>query len=161
MLCSVTVPYSFLRGYVCCDQEHLGIPNQVLCPNCNQKRDATKQLHIFRTPQILVLQLKRFNDFPNGKNTTDVNFPHQLQLPRTLLSEHHPPNTRPQHFSLYAVSNHIGGFGGGHYTTHSKQNKNQNVSPWRTFNDADSKPCQPDEVSGPTAYVLFYRKTPD
>lgn len=60
----------------------------------------------------------------------------------------------PPVYDLYAVSNHYGGLGGGHYTAFA-QVEGQG---WAHFNDSDASPEQPSNVQSPAAYLLFYRR---
>lgn len=54
-------------------------------------------------------------------------------------------------YELYAVSNHYGGLGGGHYTASAKVN-----GTWYKFDDSHTSRISPNDVRGPAAYVLFY-----
>jgi hypothetical protein len=66
-----------------------------------------------------------------------------------------PPPPEGTLYDLYAVSEHSGGMGGGHYTAHGI---NSRTGRWYSFNDswvsdADEKACKTS-----AAYVLFYRR---
>ena len=64
----------------------------------------------------------------------------------------------PPVYDLFAVSNHSGGLGGGHYTAYGK---NFNSGKWYMFNDSSTHEVSPEDVVTPQAYVLFYkRRTP-
>ena len=56
-------------------------------------------------------------------------------------------------YELYAVSNHYGGLGGGHYTAYAK-----NGGKWHEFNDSSTRPCSESSVGGSGAYILFYKR---
>ena len=59
-------------------------------------------------------------------------------------------------YDLYAVSNHFGGMGGGHYTAYAKNNIN---GKWYDFNDSFVSECSNlENVVTDAAYVLFYRR---
>ena len=58
-------------------------------------------------------------------------------------------------YDLFAVSNHYGGLGGGHYTAFCKVNE---ANQWYCFDDSHTKPVNPEDVVTPAAYVLFYRR---
>lgn len=56
-------------------------------------------------------------------------------------------------YELYAVSNHYGGLGGGHYTAYAKNN-----GKWYDFNDSSVRACNESHVGGSGAYILFYKR---
>lgn len=69
-------------------------------------------------PDIVVIHLKRFSYSRYLKNKLDtfVNFPiHNLDLSKYL-----PACGQSSVYELYAMSNHYGGFGGGHYSAYAK-----------------------------------------
>ena len=61
-------------------------------------------------------------------------------------------------YELYAVSNHYGGLGGGHYTAYC-QVEGQG---WCNFDDTSASTMDPAKLESPgareSAYVLFYRR---
>lgn len=58
-------------------------------------------------------------------------------------------------YDLYAVSNHFGGLGGGHYTAYCKLNEDDQ---WFCFDDSSAYPVRKEAVVSEAAYVLFYRR---
>jgi len=59
-------------------------------------------------------------------------------------------------YELYAVSNHSGGLGGGHYTAYAK---NKEDGRWYNFNDSFASEVQdPSRIVSCSAYVLFYKR---
>ena len=56
-------------------------------------------------------------------------------------------------YELYAVSNHYGGLGGGHYTAYAKNN-----GKWYEFNDSSVRAINGGSISGSGAYILFYKR---
>ena len=58
-------------------------------------------------------------------------------------------------YDLFAVSNHSGGLGGGHYTAYGK---NPKTGKWYMFNDSSTHEVAEDTVVTKQAYVLFYRR---
>lgn len=56
-------------------------------------------------------------------------------------------------YDLYAVSNHYGGLGGGHYTAFAK-----NGEKWYDFNDSSVRAVSEASIVGSGAYILFYRR---
>jgi len=57
-------------------------------------------------------------------------------------------------YDLYAVSNHYGSLGGGHYTAFCKQRDGQ----WFEFDDKRVTPVLDKTVVSSAAYLLFYKK---
>jgi ubiquitin C-terminal hydrolase len=58
-------------------------------------------------------------------------------------------------YDLYAICNHTGGFGGGHYFAHIKNANGK----WYSFNDSNIKELTNlNEIVTNKAYCLFYRK---
>lgn len=58
-------------------------------------------------------------------------------------------------YDLFAVSNHFGGLGAGHYTALCKLNED---GKWYTFDDSSTYEVSADRVMSEAAYVLFYRR---
>jgi ubiquitin carboxyl-terminal hydrolase 4/11/15 len=59
-------------------------------------------------------------------------------------------------YDLYAVDNHFGGLGGGHYTAFAK---NAEDGLWHNYDDSSvSLVAEPERVKTKAAYLLFYRR---
>ena len=58
-------------------------------------------------------------------------------------------------YDLYAVSNHFGGLGGGHYNAFAKQ---PGSDQWYCFDDSSVRQISEEQVCKASAYVLFYRR---
>lgn len=86
------------------------------CPSCKRPRQASKKLDLWRLPEILVVHLKRFSYSRIIKNKleTYVDFPVEDFDLSTYMS--HKDSHLCNRYTLYAISNHYGGMGGGHYT---------------------------------------------
>jgi hypothetical protein len=75
-----------------------------------------KKLDLWRLPEVLVIHLKRFSytQFIRNKLEPFVDFPtSDLDLTPYITDKSKQPKS---HFRLYAISNHYGNMGGGHYT---------------------------------------------
>lgn len=123
------------------------------CSNCKQHRQASKKFDLWRLPQVLVIHLKRFSytRYSRDKISTFVDFPFEgLDLsPFTVNPEH-----SSQKYDLFAISNHMGGLGGGHYTAYVK---NLYSGTWFTHDDSSVYPVKNiSEIKSSAAYVLFY-----
>jgi hypothetical protein len=58
-------------------------------------------------------------------------------------------------YDCYAVSNHFGGLGGGHYTAYALNDEGE----WSNFDDSRvTKNVDESEVVSSAAYVLYYRR---
>ncbi len=58
-------------------------------------------------------------------------------------------------YDLFAVSNHYGGLGGGHYTAYCRMPDNGR---WYCFDDSHVSEISTETVLSSAAYVLFYRR---
>ncbi|GKV28911.1 hypothetical protein SLEP1_g37898 [Rubroshorea leprosula] len=125
------------------------------CPQCKEQRQASKKLDLWRLPEVLVIHLKRFSYSRSMKHKleTFVNFPiHDLDLRNYVVDKR---SSRRQLYELYALINHYGSMGSGHYTAHIKlldENK------WYNFDDNHISLINDEDVKSSAAYVLFYRR---
>ncbi|KAL5766085.1 hypothetical protein ACOSP7_016702 [Xanthoceras sorbifolium] len=135
-------------------EEPLGPDDMWYCPGCKEHRQATKKLDLWMLPDILVFHLKRFSYSRYMKNKLDtfVNFPiHNLDLSKYMKSK----SGESYVYELYAISNHYGGLGGGHYTAYAKLiDENR----WYHFDDSHVSPVSEAEIKTSAAYVLFYKR---
>ncbi|OMP07659.1 Peptidase C19, ubiquitin carboxyl-terminal hydrolase 2 [Corchorus olitorius] len=125
------------------------------CPQCKEQRQASKKLDLWRLPEVLVIHLKRFSYSRSMKHKLEtlVNFPiHDFDLTNYVADKR---SSRSQLYELYALTNHFGGMGSGHYTAHIKL---LDENRWYNFDDSHISPINEDEVKSAAAYVLFYRR---
>ncbi|OJJ47293.1 hypothetical protein ASPZODRAFT_64832, partial [Penicilliopsis zonata CBS 506.65] len=126
------------------------------CPRCKEHRRASKKFELWKTPDILVMHLKRFSASRGFRDKIDVlvDFPVE-GLDMTGRVEN-PEEDKSLVYDLFAVDNHYGGLGGGHYTAFAKNFINDE---WYEYNDSHvSKVSDPQRVVTPAAYLLFYRR---
>lgn len=138
-------------------EEPLGPDDMWYCPRCKEHRQATKKLDLWRLPEILVFHLKRFSYSRYLKNKLDtfVNFPiHNLDLNKYVKCKDGSGQTHV--YELYAISNHYGGLGGGHYSAYAKL---VDENRWYHFDDSHVSPVSEGDIKTPAAYVLFYQRT--
>ncbi|KAL3817855.1 hypothetical protein ACJIZ3_003760 [Penstemon smallii] len=137
-------------------EEPLGPDDMWYCPRCKEHRQATKKLDLWRLPDVLVFHLKRFSYSRWLKNKLDtfVNFPiHNLDLSKYVKCKDVSESSHV--YELYAISNHYGGLGGGHYSAYCKLiDENR----WYHFDDAHVSPVNESEIKTSAAYVLFYQR---
>lgn len=86
------------------------------CPSCKKHCQALKKLDLWRLPEILVIHLKRFSysRFSKNKLETYVDFPIDNFELSPYIAQRNGQSCNS--YMLYAVSNHYGSMGGGHYT---------------------------------------------
>ena len=85
------------------------------CPRCKEHRRASKKFELWKSPDILVIHLKRFSAQGRFRDKLDVrvDFPIEgLDLSSRVAMQ----EEKSQIYDLFAVDNHYGGLGGGHYT---------------------------------------------
>ncbi|MCL7028140.1 hypothetical protein MKW94_026715 [Papaver nudicaule] len=147
--------YSCLEAFL--KDEPLGLEDMWYCPGCLKHRQASKKLDLWRLPEILIIHLKRFSysRFMKNKLETFVDFPiHDLDLSSYIAWKDGQSSYR---YVLYAVSNHYGSMGGGHYTAYAYHGGNQ----WFDFDDSHVSAVSEDKIKTSAAYVLFYRRVRD
>ncbi|XP_031743174.1 ubiquitin carboxyl-terminal hydrolase 8 isoform X2 [Cucumis sativus] len=144
--------YKCLEAFL--QEEPLGPEDMWYCPSCKKHCQASKKLDLWRLPEILVIHLKRFSysRFMKNKLEAYVDFPvDDLDLSMYVAYKNGQSCTR---YVLYAVSNHYGSMGGGHYTAFVHQGGDQ----WYNFDDSNVYPIGLDKIKSCAAYVLFYRR---
>lgn len=124
------------------------------CPNCKEHCQATKQIELWNTPDILIIHLKRFENQHSFSDKIDniVEFP-ITDLDMSLFSVYHDKENST--YDLFAVDNHYGGLGGGHYTAYVK---NFIDDKWYYFDDSRVNETIPERSIAGSAYLLFYRR---
>ncbi|CAN1277741.1 Ubiquitin carboxyl-terminal hydrolase 8 [Linum perenne] len=144
--------YKCLESFL--KEEPLGPEDMWYCPNCKKPRQATKKLDLWRLPEILVIHLKRFsyNRYLNEKLETYVDFPTDDLDLSTYIS--YNIDSRSCGYALFAISNHYGGMGSGHYTAFVDHGHDT----WYEFNDERVYPVSKESIRSSAAYVLFYRR---
>ncbi|TKA67109.1 hypothetical protein B0A49_11932 [Cryomyces minteri] len=134
--------------------EILSEENAWYCNRCKELRRASKTLEIWTVPDILVVHLKRFSANRGFRDKIDVlvDFPiNGLDLSdRVGLQE-----GKGMLYDLFAVDNHYGGLGGGHYTA-CAQNFFDKM--WYDYNDSHVSRITPEHAVASSAYLLFYRR---
>eukprot|EP00050_Salpingoeca_kvevrii_P000396 m.147519 g.147519 ORF g.147519 m.147519 type:complete len:890 (-) comp10104_c1_seq8:1707-4376(-) len=136
-------------------KERLSKENAWRCSGCKEEVLAQKQLALWRLPEILIIHLKRFSytSYYRDKISCFIDFPIQgLDLSAAVESEKHAGEYI---YDLYAVSNHMGGYGGGHYTAHCLSATD---GKWHLFDDSHVSSAEPHDAQTKSSYILFYRR---
>lgn len=140
-----------------CNPETLDDSNKYKCTKCEKLVNATRELCIWEPPTILIIQLVRFVPYSSGyrKNHTEVCYPLELNVyPYVSNIASRSSDSVNYNYELFAISNHFGEYGGGHYTAFGKDNQNN----WFEYNDASAVPILVQKaLSNQFAYVLFYK----
>ncbi|KAI0788771.1 hypothetical protein C8Q75DRAFT_767864 [Abortiporus biennis] len=155
-------------------EEKLGEDDLWYCPQCKKHQQATKRFDLWKVPDILVVHLKRFSsnrtlrdkidsfvDFPlTGLDLTDMVGERQIAqrlstagVDKQGLALH--DIDEPLLYDLYAVDEHLGGLGGGHYRAYAY---NHVTDKWYHFDDSYVTQSQPEAAVNANAYLLFYRR---
>lgn len=114
------------------------------------KESVFKYINFWNFPNILIIDLKRFDNYSKKINTL-VDFPiHNLDL-RKYVSGY---DKETYIYDLFGVTNHSGSCLGGHYTSFVK-NANNN---WYHFNDTHISQIDEKKLITNKAYCLFYIK---
>lgn len=137
--------------YDCLDlltqDETLDNENLYRCEKCGEQSNASRKEQIYKTADHLIVCFKRFSK-TGDKNIKPIHFPiENLDISKYTICQE---NTK---YVLYAVSNHVGGSGGGHYFSYIEVDGS-----WYEFNDIYVHAINRDKVLTNSAYVLFYKK---
>jgi len=113
--------------------------------------DIRKRILFWSLPNILTIDLKRFNN-KSQKNKINISFPlDNLDLSKYVIGY----KKNDYIYELYGVCNHSGSTMGGHYTSYVKNANGK----WYHYNDTNVSEIGINEsIVTPKAYMLFYRK---
>ncbi len=133
-------------------EEQLGEADPWYCPRCKKHQQATKKFDIWKVPDILVVHLKRFSNSRMLRDKIDVlvDFPiegldlesriEEKNVAKRLIEQGIPLEQlgvgsldEPALYDLFAVDEHMGGLGGGHYRAYAT---NQFDSKWYHYDDS-------------------------
>ncbi|XP_062171940.1 ubiquitin carboxyl-terminal hydrolase 8 isoform X3 [Alnus glutinosa] len=144
--------YKCLEAFL--QEEPLGPEDMWYCPSCKKHCQALKKLDLWRLPEILVIHLKRFSysRFSKNKLETYVDFPIDNFELSPYIAQRNGQSCNS--YMLYALSNHYGSMGGGHYTAFVHQGGDQ----WYELDDSHVYPISMEKIKSSAAYVLFYRR---
>ena len=136
-------------------EEKLKEGDEWFCPQCKKHVLANKKMELYYTPKILIICFKRFIKHYTywEKNDEDILFPiNNLDLNEFIIG----PDKDHSVYDLFAVSQHYGGTGFGHYTAVCK-----NFGNWYSYNDSSVHSTNSSDIVSNAAYVLFYRRRTD
>jgi len=135
-------------------KEELDEENKFTCETCKLGQICTKISRIYGYPQILIIQLKRFenkNARTTNKNSNRIKIDDKIKFE----TDESKSSTSIQ-YSIYAIINHSGTLSFGHYTAQCLGLKDNN---WYNLNDSrvflTRNPC---EFPSEDCYILFYKR---
>ncbi|QRW17479.1 ubiquitin carboxyl-terminal hydrolase [Rhizoctonia solani] len=136
-------------------EEQLGEEDLWYCPRCKKHQQATKRFELWSVPDILVVHLKRFSNARAMRDKIDalVEFP----ISGLDLSSRVGESGQSDEcvYDLFAVDEHMGGLGGGHYRAYAK---NLSDGEWYHFDDSYVSKSSAEDSVNANAYLLFYRR---
>jgi ubiquitin carboxyl-terminal hydrolase 4/11/15 len=141
-------------------EERLEKENSWYCPTCKKHQEAFKKMEIYRSPKVLIIQIKRFklketnsffsSSYQNKKNDCFIDYPvNTLDLGPFISGAKKDGNI----YELFAISQHYGSLSSGHYTALCK-----NRGKWYSFDDESVSRADEKQVVNKAAYLLFYRR---
>ena len=138
-----------------CKEEQLEEGDEWYCSKCKKHVLAKKKMEFFYLPKILIICFKRFvkDSYRWEKNEDEVDFPiNDMDMKDFVIG----PDKEHSKYDLFAVSQHYGSTGFGHYTAVCKNN-----GQWFSYNDSSCHETSENDALSSAAYVLFYRRQTD
>uniref|UniRef100_A0ACD5U4U3 Uncharacterized protein n=1 Tax=Avena sativa TaxID=4498 RepID=A0ACD5U4U3_AVESA len=123
-----------------------------ICDGCKSRVDMEKRLKVERAPEVLVIQLKRFENL--GSSISKIREMVKYQLELDLSPFMSSADTDPQNYDLYGVVEHLGDSSKGHYVCYIRSSETD----WYLFNDDKVMKLSEEGVLDSKAYLLFYVK---
>lgn len=122
------------------------------CENCKTKKTFNKIQSFSKSPNFLIIHLKRFYYKKGDIHKTDhlIDFP----LENLNITKYCLLNKRKVFYRLFAISCHEGNTDYGHYYTFATDNNNT----WFLFNDDNFEMYDQKKIVNNNAYLLFYVK---
>lgn len=127
--------------------------NKYKCDNCKKLVSAKKQMSILQAPNVLVIQLKRFEGIFGGKIDKAIAFEEVLVLSSYMCKASQDPHPE---YNLFASIVHSGfSPDSGHYYAYIKDAMNR----WYCCNDSFVSLSTLKEVLSEKVYILFFSRT--
>jgi ubiquitin C-terminal hydrolase len=138
--------------------ERLSAHDEWYCSKCAEHVRATKMLTLWKLPPLLIVHLKRFSY--GASLVSRQKLQHMVECPADgldlapfVLGGDGAAGT----YRLYAVINHVGGIGGGHYFAYGRGCDPANPDQWYELNDSSVTPHRGAPVTN-AAYILLYER---
>ncbi|CAH0482232.1 unnamed protein product [Peronospora belbahrii] len=157
-------------------EESISLDDHWVCERCGVPREGTRLSAIWRLPDLVMIQLKRFQYLENQhkrKVRALVDFPLKgLDFSKWMSNQDEAESSV---YDLYAVANHVGGLTRGHYTAYCCYDADfpessalftvgeehvdvQCPELWFRFDDEKVSEIAAGDVVTDAAYVLFYKR---
>jgi ubiquitin C-terminal hydrolase len=145
------------------NDEQLDKENLLTCDICGFKNQSFKKIQIWKAPNILVIQLKRFVTNQYGIQTSKIINPVIYPTDDFDISNYYHPDSPYKNnakYKLIGVNVHLGfgisGINAGHYISIVR---NRHDNKWYVFDDANNViEINEDSIQNRNAYLLFYLK---
>jgi len=132
-----------------CSEEYLNGDNCWFNEKTNTKEEVKKSIKFWNFPEILILNLNRFNN-NNQKINTLVNLDiNKINLSNYVLGY----NKESFIYEIFGICNHSGNCFGGHYYSYIKNNNK-----WFNFNDTNVSEISESKLITNKAYMFFFKK---
>ena len=133
-----------------CKQEDLFGEDAWMNDKTNEKEDVRRGIIFWSLPEVLIVDLKRWNE-RGDKNNKMVDVPHSsVDLTKYVYGY----NKESYVYDLFGVCNHSGVSAGGHYHAVIRNANGK----WYNFNDTLVNEIPETEIISPSTYCFFYRK---
>jgi len=132
------------------------------CKKCQKKTRSYKKMTIVKPPEVLVIQLKRFEYDKSSKKKEKIEESMKFPVRDLNLSEYLHENVKGKSvtYDLFGVINHDGSLSSGHYTAQCCEN-----TFWNDFNDHKVTEISTDKIVRDyqtngmrEPYILFYTR---
>lgn len=139
--------FDCLDLYTC--EESLHGENSWFNEKTNTKQDVNKSMKFWNLPEILIININRFNN-SNRKINTLINIEeNNIDLSKYIIGY----NKTSFIYELFGICNHEGNCYGGHYFSYVKNNQK-----WYKFNDTIVTPIKSEQIITNKAYCFFLKK---
>lgn len=137
-----------------CKSELLFGANRFLCEHCKQKNDSKKRFLFKTLPNVLVLHLKRFDNY-GQKIQRFIRYPIELDMGKYVVNPQKSSSIEGgTKYSLYSILIHNGySSDSGHYYSFLKSEKG-----WYEMNDSYVDRVQDNYAMNQAPYMFFYKK---
>jgi len=133
-----------------CKQEDLFGEDAWMNDKTNEKEDVRRGIIFWSLPEVLIVDLKRWNE-RGDKNNKMVDVPHSsVDLTKYVYGY----NKASYVYDLFGVCNHSGVSAVGHYHAVIRNANGK----WYNFNDTLVNEIPETEIISPSTYCFFYRK---
>ncbi|XP_078438159.1 ubiquitin-specific protease 25 isoform X2 [Wolffia australiana] len=133
--------------------EILSGSNKYSCSSCKKLSEARKQISVLEAPNVLVIQLKRFEGIYGAKINKDITFEEGLVLSSFMCKASQDPHPE---YDLFGSIVHSGySSDSGHYYAYIKDHTGR----WYCCNDACVSLSTAQTVLSEKVYILFYMRS--